>query len=526
MSYSQAQAATQSELEQCRALSLVPDEIHNCLDNFLDAYDEEMALLEQKVLTQLGTTTSDATITFSIAQQTFKTFRRDNCLWYQAFSEPAVEADQIAVSCLIDMSRARLKELRSLLHEDAGAKQFHGYYLYGDDRNSFVMCGDIDRYWIAGRTESIQELQRSYINQANADNLLLYVVLGGTADLDADTQAHPGHVGIFNLDSVIEARVPRQSDCQLGKPEKRDETLIADVKVPSPEVNWHEVTALAEQSENPLMLPSEVGPAAADSPARRADTSAAADTAEAVQPEKTPQASATVKEPATVATVEQKVSNPSPEPQPESGALETEIALAEPSAALVPLTTLTTAATNTEATDQSASNSSSITTMFNDEFTGEALIAYFGAWSVDCRNDGTQAICALSVNLEGQDQAEILQPRIKLFRRTGERTVIDAVFPGQEIDSVEKILWQIDSVKFGAIEGSRLLIDDAAARQEIRQRTRIQKDLLPPMISGYEIGLTVLDASGQQTRYKGTLLGITRALKFADDFISAPSESG
>jgi len=547
-------AATQTELEQCRALSLQSNDIHNCLDNFLDELDAEMAVIEQEVIAQIGDPASDATIAFSLAQESFQAYRRDNCLWYQAFSEPAAEADQIAVSCLIEMSKVRLRELSSLLDSNEQSVQYQGFYTHADDRNSFMLCGEAERYWVTGDTQVLSQLQKIYAQDSDDENMLLYVVANGQIDRNVDTQVYPGHVGEFKLSGFIEARLPIDSDCRplLTQQPQADNTPAAQASL-----EWQEVRSATTKDTQP------VGEAADDTQAQLlAQRSVAtqgsdqlqADTEEGVEaavdktlaaeadvvaiPDETPLAKQIDKPDVPVSDVASNALSKSAEPEESEADLSDTVAAASTDAVQSPLVTtqpmVLASTTTTEAQESTSSSDASsassrrerveLEKLFSDEFAGEALRAYFGAWVVDCRNDGAQALCMINAKLNGLDKPEVLQPEIRLIRRSAARTVIDLIFPGQEIDSIENIRWKVDSVNFGVIKGSRMRADDAASRQELRQRTPIQKDILPQMVSGYELGITVLDAAGRRDLYDTTLMGVTRALLFADDFIS--SESG
>ena len=522
-----------SELAQCRALSQLPDDIHNCMDNFLDALDVHMAAYEAEVLEQLGGLDSVPGKAFSVSQQSFGAYRRDNCLWYQAFSQPSVEAEQIAKSCLIDMSRVRLSELMLLLDEkQSQGQEFQGYYLYGDDRNTLVLCGSDERYWVQGNQAELARLQQFYLSNTNIDNSLLFVAVTGNIDDNPESESYPGHDGLFNLTRVSEARLLAEEDCPVGKElgqqaeqklqdntSQNTDDLWLEAKQTGTDIIDKSVTgAVTGAALDPPPLPSPpIEPEAPSLPEQPELNTVEVESDSAVEP---------------MPLADQSDVNSTPAQQETEPAIVTESAQAEAEIQPVPQPTATAAETGQNAIDQSATIASNNATQEQEQsdetdapstdesLPEEALTAYFGAWKVDCERNEVRNLCVVSAHLEGQNLPELLQPNLELTRRSSGRTVIDLTFPGQEIASVDNIYWKIDSIDLGVLTGSRLQIGDAAAVQQLRQRTQIQVLVLPQLIAGYELNVTVEDATTQRSVYVGTLIGLTRALLFADEFIS------
>lgn len=108
----QTPARAYDALEACRAQSLLTDDIHNCLDNYLALIDQNLNDLTVYIDRQLRGTERAA---FSRAQNSFYSYRRENCLWHLEIGGPRVQAEQVAKNCLSDMSQDRLSELQSLI---------------------------------------------------------------------------------------------------------------------------------------------------------------------------------------------------------------------------------------------------------------------------------------------------------------------------------------------------------------------------------------------------------------------------
>lgn len=418
-------------LEDCLALSSINDEIHNCLDNFLDLMDDNIADLEAFITAELsgaGPDNNAALLAFQSAQSAFTNYRRENCLWYLAFSSPRSTAEQIAKNCLATMSQQRLSELQSLISsQNNTGSAISGYYVYGADRNSFQACGDANRYWIEGENAVVSQLQQDYLSKSTAELQILYVSLTGSIDTEAGSP-YPNHDGIFKLQSISSVRIPTDNDCQL--PTKSD----------------------------------------------AANTKSLIDAA------------------------------PTPEPAPVQ-----EPAVAEPQAEVL--------------------------TQLEPE---QQLIAYFGEWVANCEQLGSSYGCRLSAPLVNADtQPGAPNAVLKLTRRSEQRTVIDVEFPPgltqPEVDDISDITWRVDSVSIGKIFHSRLdkirPSTDAGQsssgqaseviRQAIRERWFIRDELLPLLIDGRKVFITLTPSRGSQVVVSATLKGLTRALTFADDFTSA-----
>jgi len=401
-------------LAECAALSPLLDDIHACLDDYLVVMDERLAEIGTLVDRTLD---GEARTAFVLSQRAFATFRRDNCLWYLAFSTPRNEAEQIAKGCLATMSLERLTELQRLLTENGGDAPKSGYYVYGAERNTFRPCGSEARYWVEGNVAVVGELQQRYLEVAADDLQVLFASLGGT--LEDGVTAPDGHVGVFRANVLLELRVPREGDCRLpgGGPSLAGENLV-------------------------------------------------------------------------VAT---------PEPEPSGSVVVAESPVAEPAAGGEP---------------------------------EQQLLAYFGAWLADCMENGGSRGCVLSTTFDGGAVAagaalelanglETVVPVLSLIRSDGERTALELAFPGREVDSPTKLRWGIDGDVFGDVVGSTIRVDERATRQIVEPSAYLDNELLPLMIDGGELVVDVLetvdDESGE--RYRATLVGLTRALAFADDFV-------
>lgn len=405
-------------LAECAALSPLLDDIHTCLDDYLAVMDERLADIGRLVERTLD---DEALAAFARSQGAFAAYRRDNCLWYLAFSGPPTEAEQIAKNCLATMSLDRLSELQRLLTENDGDAPKSGYYVYGAERNTFRPCGSEARYWVEGDVAVVGELQQSYLEIASDDRQVLFARLDGT--LDDAAVAPDGHSGVLRARALTELRVPLESDCRLpgGAPLAAD-GIAADA-TPEP-------IAVAP------VAPAPISEAAPDEPEQQ-------------------------------------------------------------------------------------------------------LLAYFGAWLADCTESAGRRACALSTALEsdaggraGADDAAAPTaldgaedgrsgPTLSLTRRDGERTRIELVFPDREIDSPAKLRWSIDGAVFGDVVGSTIRVDETATRQIVDESALVEEELLPLLIAGDALVVDVLDSvdDADGERHRATLLGLTRALAFADDFV-------
>lgn len=236
--------ATSQILEQCRALSLAEDDIHNCLDNHLDVLDENIEDLEAFIRNQLSGNNDVAVLqAFEASQSAFRTFRSANCLWYVEFSSPKAVADQIGKNCLATHSESRLSEMQQLLKTESAADIVSGYYVYGANRNTFQPCGSESRYWVEGENVVVSELQQSYLNEATADLQVLYTELAGQVDAEA-TDTFPEHDGVFRIESLASLRLPLDSDCRIAR--------SADVPVTAEAPSTEAETATVDEDPAPV----------------------------------------------------------------------------------------------------------------------------------------------------------------------------------------------------------------------------------------------------------------------------------
>jgi hypothetical protein len=181
------------------------------MDNYLDILDGNIRDITEYLADSLS---GSALAGLESSQQAFIEYRRQNCFWYLEFSSPRSDAEQIAKNCLATMSRQRLEELQALVTaEDTSGQAARGYYIYGAERNTFEPCGTDKRYWLEGDLELVGRAQQQYLSIATSNLQVLYAVLVGTVDEQA--QAPQGHQGVFQLERLIELRVPTESDCRL-----------------------------------------------------------------------------------------------------------------------------------------------------------------------------------------------------------------------------------------------------------------------------------------------------------------------
>ena len=406
-------------LAECAALSPLLDDIHDCLDNYLDVLDDNIADIVAYIEGTLG---AEALTAFVDSQSAFARYRRDNCLWYLAFSEPRAEAEQIAKDCLATMSLQRLSELQRLIAvNDGGDVVQSGYYVYGASRNTFVPCGAETRFWVEGDTSVVGDLQQRYLNTATEELQLLFTTLRG--ELVEGVATADDHDGVLRASALMELRVPREADCRLPAGAPR----VA-------------VAATADVPEPPAAPPPESEPAAlAEAPA--------------------------------------------------------------------------------------------------DDEPEQRLTAYFGAWTADCVEQRGERVCVLTTSLDDGEiepewtaedgstivaQGETSDPTLSLIRRESADTRAELLFPEREIDAPERLRWSVDGESFGDIVGSEIRVDELGTRQIVDDSPYVVAELLPPMIAGRELVVDVLDTAGTSgsERFAATLMGLTRALGFADDFVS------
>ena len=110
---------------------------------------------------------------------------------------------------------------------------------------------------------------------------------------------------------------------------------------------------------------------------------------------------------------------------------------------------------------------------------------------------------------------------LSLVRRAAERATVALRFPEREIDSPARIRWRVDGDTLGDIVGSAIRVDATATRQLVEDPRFLRQELLPRMVAGGTLTVDVLasidDERGE--RFTATLIGLTRALAFADDFV-------
>ncbi len=405
--------AASNALQQCIALSTDPNDIHNCMDNYLDVMDDNIADITAFIERELQGKSQEV---FQRSQQAFYDYRRQNCLWYLEFSSPRDKAEQIAKNCLANMSQQRLTELQSLIASEKNSQYLQrGFYIYGPNRNSFKACGSDQRLWVEGAADVVGQLQQDYLQVATTDLQIMHVVLDG--QLDLTVAAPEDHAGVINVTKVLELRVPQEADCSLSGSQP-----LAEV----PET-------LKPKSESATTPPAEV--------------------------------------------------------------------VARPEATDVPIEL--------------------------DDDPEQVLRAYFGDWLAECIQLKSQYKCDLKVAVVGDDGKANAEDglMLTLTRRKNKQSRVTLEFPGQEIDSPAKIRWKVDGYNFGDIVGSDIRVDESGARQIISERKFLRDDLLPLLIQGQKLSVIVVedvnDTKGD--KYSVTLVGLTKALRFADDFVSSGS---
>jgi len=237
---SESRAQEYNALEECITLSPLYDDIHDCMDNYLDLMDGSLRNITEYVADALD---GDARAGLEASQAAFVEYRRQNCLWYLEFSSPRAEAEQIAKNCLANMSQQRLAELQALLQSNEGQRPVtSGFYVYGAERNSFQPCGSEARYWLEGDDNQVGLAQQQYLSVASSDLQVLYATFAGETNDEA--QAPAGHQGVFELDAVVDLRVPTESDCRLP-----GETLRPVAEQPAPSAS------VSTASDLPVQLP-------------------------------------------------------------------------------------------------------------------------------------------------------------------------------------------------------------------------------------------------------------------------------
>ena len=112
-----------------------------------------------------------------------------------------------------------------------------------------------------------------------------------------------------------------------------------------------------------------------------------------------------------------------------------------------------------------------------------------------------------------------------LNRTARQSTFMELNFPDREIDSPTLIRWQVDEATFGDVVSSEIRVDQLGARQLISESAFLTTELLPALVRGDQVYINVLqsvdDDSGDE--FTGTLIGLSKALGFADDFVREQS---
>ncbi len=405
-------AQSANVLQQCIAISSQEDDIHNCMDNYLDVMDDNITDITLYIERELQ---GDSLLVFQRSQQAFYDYRKQNCLWYLEFSSPRSKAEQIAKNCLANMSQQRLSELQSLIATEKNSEHLQrGFYVYGPNRNSFQACGSSARYWVEGEPEAVGQLQQQYLQTATGDLQILHVVLDG--QIDTQAVAPEAHSGVINITKMLELRVPQEADCALpggqsiaqSSTQPETQTVNADSTLPTP----------SEQSV--VDVPIEL-----------------------------------------------------------------------------------------------------------DDDPEQVLRAYFGDWLAECIQRKSEYRCDLKVAVVGEDGGARAEDGLMLTlnRRKNAQTRVTLAFPDKEIDSPAKIRWQVDNYNFGDIVGSDIRVDESGARQIIHERKFLRDDLLPLLIRGQKLSVIVVDNVNDSDGdiFSVTLVGLTKALRFADDFVSSGS---
>lgn len=153
----------------------------------------------------------------------------------------------------------------------------------------------------------------------------------------------------------------------------------------------------------------------------------------------------------------------------------------------------------------------------------QVLRAYFGEWLAECKQNKTKFTCELMVDFSGEGVTDTNRPQLSMSRRAEQRTLLYMKFPEREVDNPAKIHWSIDSFKLGDIVGSQIRVDEVGTQQLIHEKKFVGDDLMPLLAKGSELRVDVLanvdDSEGEA--YTASLQGLTRALAFADDFVSS-----
>jgi len=214
-------------LAQCRSQSLDLDDIHQCMDGYLDSLDSSISRLTE----YFGRSLSGASLVgLNKSQQAFTEFRRENCLWYLDFSSPRDEAEQIAKNCLADMTLSRFLELKKLVSTEVdGVDTYQGRYVFDAVQNTFQVCGSNTRFLVGGDPDMVSVLQQSYLTQASDASQELHATLVGSIAQQEDTST--SGEGVFELTGIISVRPLNDLDCGSATEEPDVDTPLTDVTI-------------------------------------------------------------------------------------------------------------------------------------------------------------------------------------------------------------------------------------------------------------------------------------------------------
>ena len=223
-----SEAEQNNALAECRDQSADLNQLHACMNGYLDTIDENMrsiaGFLDQSL-------TGDARARLRRAQKVFIEYRRENCLWYTDSSSPGPVADQIAKNCLADMTRARVQELQDVVTANAqGTQTVEGFYLHTGGQDFFMHCGQTKRYYVDGEAGLLEQLQENYDAVASDDGQLLHAMLVGS--LDSKVQSPRGYQGVLQLEAVIDLSVPSDKACSKNNKVSHSGISAIDVYVP------------------------------------------------------------------------------------------------------------------------------------------------------------------------------------------------------------------------------------------------------------------------------------------------------
>ena len=495
-----ARAEGYDVLAECMALTGDDDEVHACLDNYLDVMDDNIDDLEAFLRRELD---GGALAGFERSQSAFASYRRENCLWYLGFNSPRSNAEKLAKNCLARMSLDRLAELQSLLvRDDDASRAVDGFYVYGANRNSFRPCGTDARYWIEGDAGAVGALQQGYAALATADLQVMFASVDGSIEENSD--APVDHDGVLRVRSVRDVRVPSDGDCRLpdGSPPV---TSVAAVETGGPDRDGSR----------------DVAERVADVPARAAggepsDTGDDRDAIARAEPsgasEDAPSAEDWIEYSAGAAAPAGPVVDLTVDPPADLAADPAANPVADPDAvrppppapapAPAPAAPAAVAALAPPAPD------------LPEVAPGERLTAYFGAWLADCEAATDGRSCRVAVDLgDGGDP-----PTLALLRRDA-GTTVELSLPERRIGAASDVDWAVDGYAFGGAGTGAVTVGAEGTVVRVADPRFVAEELVPLMKRGSTLVLDV-DSDGSSERLEGTLVGLTRALGFADGFLS------